>query len=40
MKLSSAYKGFKGYLKTVGNHISKTKNIENIWSIITKIGND
>ena len=30
MKLSSAYKGFKGDLKTVENYINETKNIENI----------
>lgn len=40
MKLSSAYKGFRGDLKTVENYINEPKNIENIWSIITKIGND
>ena len=40
MKLPLAYKGFKWDLKSIENYASKTKIIENVWSIITKIGND
>ena len=39
-KLPLTYKEFKGDPKTIQNYARKTKNIKNVWSIITKSGNN